>query len=44
MRTNADIKVMRKKKEMTKEEFLAFLDKGLSFKYKMYKNRNEIYD
>ncbi len=30
--------------EAARLEFMNFLRKGLSFKYKMYKNRNEIYD
>lgn len=30
--------------EAEKRKFFEFLDKGLNFKYKMYKNRGELYD
>ena len=36
------MKDMNREKEL--EEFKKMLKKGLAFEYKMYKNRNEIYD
>lgn len=33
-----------RKNKSEKDKFIALLRKGVKFKYKMYSNRNEIYD